>query len=173
MKPVFQTSFFDPEDETRGNCLHACIASIFEWSIDFLDLPNPCYSQDVIDWTNRYWPGWQCVDMDYRTNYLESSKPTEERPEGGWVYDDPSEWFAPHYGYWIGTIYSPRIKRPKSDPYWPRSGLHAVVMKGYKLAHDPHPEGLKEIGDETILGALYWVVSDPALALTSTAERVY
>lgn len=163
MIPINQTSFYDPEDETRGNCLHACIASIFHLEIDSIGLPDICYAQDVINWTNQRYSGWQCINQDWCTNYQVASEPTDERPQGGWVYHDPEYLVAPHYGYWIGAIYSPRIKLEKSNPYWPRSGYHAVVMKGYNCVHDPHPEGNIDF-EGPVLNGIWWVVADPFLA---------
>lgn len=166
MKPVDQTRFYIPgpyplaEDKERGNCLSACVASIFEISIEEAEEAS-VYSSNVREWIEDRFPG---VSIAERTL---GARPTD-RAE---ILTDFMSWPKQppyHSGFWIGTFWSPRIlDRPMygcgcpwddDDEYvGPDSdckfchgephrryhgidwGLHAVVLKGGRVAWDPHP----------------------------------
>lgn len=117
MKPVDQDQLHDPPDSI-GNCFRACIASVFEIDIDEVDIPEleqTLWDGDdwfslVVDWA------WS---KDYAVWFWYNSNPHGKQiPVQG--IDDR---------YLIATGPSPRHQ--DTD--------HAVVFKGNKLAHDPHP----------------------------------
>lgn len=165
MKPIEQTRFYVPgdsifePDRERGNCLSACIASIFEVSIEDAESAAE-YASNTREWVEARFPGVSIAER-------ELGKRPRDRAEILTDYQSwPSE--APyHNGFWIGTFWSPRIlDRPmygcgcpwdeqdnfvgaNPDCRWCAGeplrrymgvdwGMHAVVMKGGKVAWDPH-----------------------------------
>jgi hypothetical protein len=168
MKPVFQDRFYSPDDDLRGNCVAACVASIFEYPYcAAVGLPDATLPEELAAWTVKHHPALFLHEADFRSNYREVAEPSEELPYGRWDYDDPEDFTPPHPGYWIASVYSPRVVRPESDAYYPHPGLHAVVMKGERCVHDPHPEGAATEEQPVALGAEWWAVADPAKLYTS------
>lgn len=149
-------------DSPPGDCLPACIASIFELDLD--DAPGlGGRNQQIWDWLALNYPG---IGMAAR-DWLEPRKDVH------------------HKGFWIATTVSPRYResvchycnavRAESEPpyFWRRDecphcngtgqqrGLHAVVMEHGKLAWDPHPQATWP--DELpIVGETYFTVTDPS-----------
>jgi len=147
----------------RGNCVAACIASIFELPLSDVDLPDGCGSNELMEWSHGRWPWLECRVVDYGQNYREVEPPSDENPEGRWEYDLPTEQPpAPTIGYWIASVVSPRGVL-QSGPYRGSPILHAVVMRGGVVAWDPHPGR-----DEAPLGptvmATWWIARNPARA---------
>lgn len=139
MIPVYQDTFGHQE----GNCAWACIASIFELCLDDLrgERSGPTdYNLRV--WTEENLPDHEYHYVDRARNYHlvpGPSVPEHPYPER-WCYDVPEGPFLPpEPEYWIGVIFSLEITRPPEDPYYPMPGLHAVVMRGIEMVHDPHP----------------------------------
>jgi len=115
MKPIFQTSY----GKGQGNCLGACVASILELD----EIPEyrntSCQLADLHNWLLER--GIHLLRIDKSLN-----------PEGDGDPHPEIEWpimSAISNGYWIASGISPR------------GILHAVVMKGTDMVHDPHPEG--------------------------------
>lgn len=140
MIPVTQTTLYDPDDDTRGNCIAACIASIFETDIDHIDLRGGPTWHDIWDWTEKYMPDLKFFNQDYGTNYRVE--------DGVWKYDFPEPDTVKHPpgfedDYWILSAESPRIIL-QSGEFKGMPGLHAVVMKGNDIVWDPHPNAKEE-----------------------------
>jgi hypothetical protein len=130
MKPVFQTKF----DWGQGNCAHACIASIFELPLEEVDATlKDSYAQTIIDWTKQHLPHLEFHNRDLAYNYQVTKNEK-------WTYDVPKEWNPPTDEYWMAAVESRGLKRPDDDPYYPLPALHAVVMHGRELVHDPNPK---------------------------------
>lgn len=113
MKPIHQTML----NNTNGNCLQACIASIFELDLD--EVPN---FMDADDWEKAYHEYLMNLGYYYLTFDIKEMKK-----------DHPS--FIPH-GYHLIIGESPRS--PEDDSY-----NHCVVGYNGEIAHDPVPEGSK------------------------------
>lgn len=171
-----------PDGPQFGDCYRACIASIFALPYEAVpDLRGD--TQKMMAWLREFAPG---VSVRSRTlgpvldeHGLDSWKawPTEHREDG----------------YWIAIVRSPRIpdvetfgcgcadRVPGGDPAckWChgepgkrsmgiRWGLHAVVMFGWHLAWDPHPDSDGKIGP--IRAAETFHLADPAPAIRALAS---
>lgn len=114
MKPIQQTIFVSP----HGNCLQACVASIFELELDqvpnFVDDKNWLYALQEFCAIFGVFP--YIVDLRNR--------------DPGIQFGYEGKWFS------IVTGKSPR------GPY-----LHAVVSYNGKIIHDPYPGGDGKLGD--------------------------
>lgn len=114
----------------RGNCLAACVASIFEVPLtSFTDVYD---SQSLWRWLGKYVPG---IGMIAHTYYnlqggINEVELGARRPEG---YTG-----LPGATPWIAVVRSPRTDH-----------MHCVVMINDKLAWDPHPERDMGIGKQT------------------------
>lgn len=129
MKPVDQTMFADRVANRGGNCMSACIASLLD-----LDIAKvPYFMGDLsADEPDEVWQA--------RINRWLA-------PRGLYFMHFRTKGFTRWPpGYFILTGRSPR-------------DLHAVVAKGGKIVHDPHPsrDGLKSIDGFALLVPL-----DPA-----------
>lgn len=106
MKPVDQT-FFGPEE---GNCLQACIASLFELPLE--DVPHFVLEENWVkaldDWLIKY--DLQSVDVDLK--YMRTQ--------------DDDMWMPSGYHLICGES--------------SRECSHAVVGYKGKIVHDPHPD---------------------------------
>jgi len=122
MEPIKQTIFGKP----NGNCLAACVASIFE--VDLEEVPN------FGEWKS-YW-----ID-ELRKYCIEKHNmyPLILQPM---TYDGKEKVKYP--GYYIAS-------GPAA-----RGLLHSVILFDGKLAHDPHPDnsGIKSVNDLIVFLAL-------------------
>jgi hypothetical protein len=126
----------------RGDCLRACVASVFELPIE--DVPH-FVAED--DWWNawRRWTEDRGFILGNAFHSFEDDDPTN-------LNGHPSEGI-----YWIATVKSPRLVKEDGTP-----GLHVVVMRGGELAWDPHP-GPKKGEHLGFVGHGYlFVAPDPA-----------
>lgn len=165
-----------PDGPQRGDCLAACIASIFEvpyWDVSHFDGT----AQPVYEWTRDHYPGVECV---YRM--LGAGWKDIERIGDHEVW--PTEHREP--GFWVASIWSPRIpdretfgcgcadRTPGGNPEceWchgkphERSmgiswGLHAVVMRDNRLVWDPDPDRDPDL-KLRFRGAMTWRIANPA-----------
>lgn len=152
MRPIYQDRF----SYGNGNCFWACVASIMEIPLDNLRY-GPPYDHEVAAWTKREQPYLTHHSVHLGRNYrLVDHPPSPGHPHPQrWVYDDAGDdWEPPTDDYWIGTIWSPGLKRPKDDPYLCRP-LHAVVMLGRDVVHDPNPN-YKEPRMTGLVGQTWW-----------------
>jgi len=66
MRPVYQTTF----GEEQGNCLQACVASIFEVALEdvphFIKLADP--EEEMQQFVKRYGLYWYCLAVDRHNN---------------------------------------------------------------------------------------------------------
>ncbi len=134
MRPVTQTSFYDPDappDKQRGNCLTAVVASLLELPIDAV----PNFVQDHVDHDADEWNWWTRLhrfigEHGHEMHYLRSKwGPTES------VFPEP----VPGEPYTVSGI-SPRDPRIH----------HIVIYRDGEMVHDPHPDrtGLATIDDQ-------------------------
>lgn len=133
MKPVFQ----DRKGFGQGNCVWACIASIFEIPLDTLRYPPP-FTEDVLAWTKEHYPALEFHNVDLGFDYRLRDVPGIPEGEQRWHYRLRRKWEPPTDDYWIASVDSQGLMRPVEDPYYPMPALHAVVMKGRDLVHDPN-----------------------------------
>jgi len=117
MKPVQQTIV----NNINGDCLRACIASIFEKDIN--DVPN---FMDADDWESAYHKYLASLGYYYLTFDIKVMRKDHSN-------------CVPH-GYHLIIGVSPRS--PEDDPY-----NHCVVGYNGKIVHDPVPEGEKGKGE--------------------------
>lgn len=162
---VEQTSLYDGTG-TKGNCVAACVASIFGVTLGWLEekgiVPGSGF-QDVASWTSEHWPGLEYRERDLCTNF----RVVEGEGRGGeddrWEYDLPdpeTHHDPPACGYWIAHVVSPRGFL-KSGPYRGMPIQHAVVMRGANMVWDPHPQ--RDMGVGQLVGMGWWIVRDPLL----------
>lgn len=165
-----------PDGPQRGDCVAACLASIFEMPYeDCAEVQGD--SQGVFKWTRKHFPGVRA-----ETRVL--------RPlDGPERIGDHVNWLTGHHeqGYWMAAIWSPRIPdremtgcgctdrtdgagdpdcewchgRPAERNLGILWGLHAVVMFNDQLVWDPHPDADP---NATLYfnSATTWYVEDPA-----------
>lgn len=165
MIPVEQRRLWRPDDHPdgpqRGDCMRACVASIFETSYEDAEGIDGT-TQTLFDWVRPRYPGIRARCQQLTGNDPETLESYKQWPTTHW--ED---------GYWIAAVWSPRIPdreefgcgcpehtedgKPDPDCRWchgkpeTRSmgifwGLHAVVMRGGELAWDPHPERTGTVG---------------------------
>lgn len=118
-KKVYQTTFFDEKKGTRGNCLRACVASLFGDDIDnvpFFEQMKPGQWQDPLEHYLKT-KGYELDGCNYINN------PDDPKPE---IADMPTI-----DGYFIMNGESPRGVKTG----------HSVIYKDGELYHDPHPDG--------------------------------
>jgi hypothetical protein len=111
MKPVNQSIFHDPSNNSFGDCYRACIASILELNIE--DVPHFMLEHDwrkrirnILLFLKKY--NYTLYSVDGLTDY---------------TLEGENEYF-------IVSGNSPRNKNNK----------HAVVGYKGKIVHDPHPD---------------------------------
>lgn len=138
MKPVYQDRFGYGE----GNCVWACIASIFEIPLESLhgERAGPC-DADLTKWTDRAMPHLEYRYEDCAYDYeLVPGPSTEKHPHPErWTYKVPATFKPPPVQFWGATVWSPKLKHPIDSPWYGMPGLHMVVMEGDKMIHDPNP----------------------------------
>lgn len=166
-----------PDGPQRGDCVAACLASIFELPYEQCAEVDGT-SQSIFAWTRDRFPGIRAG--------IRVVRPLGDGPE---KLGDHLTWPTSHLeqGYWMAGIWSPRIPdeemrgcgcadrtggagdpgcehcggRPAERSLGILYGLHAVVMHGHELAWDPHPER-----DPTATlyfdSATSWHVEDPS-----------
>ena len=136
MIEVEQTEFADytAVPVRRGNCLAACVASIFEVPLSRLE--GVYDSQALWRWLEKHFPG---VGMIART-YDESVPFGSRVPEG----------FTGKPGLtpWIAVVQSPRTPH-----------AHCVVMVADRLEWDPHPQREDGVGPQ--LGDYVFTLDTP------------
>jgi hypothetical protein len=135
--PVDQDRFGFPGDTELGNCFTACVASLLEMPL--ADVPLFVAEDEWWDYFKRWLRerGWYPL-------MFETKPDASDAPEG----------------LYIAGGQSPR--RP-DDP----CALHAVIARGAKVVHDPHPsrEGLLTRQDAIVLVPL-----DPCRLTRETSE---
>lgn len=151
MIPIFQTKFGYGE----GNCAHACIASIFELPLKLVDFEVADWDE-IQAWTALNFPELTVGEIDLAFN-------VEEKSNGRWAYEVPNTWEPPTGAYWMASVNSRNLQRPESDPYYPMPALHAIVMKGRQIAHDPNPNNPYMIGGspERVVMQTFWTKKTP------------
>ncbi len=119
MRRVDQTTFGSP----GGNCFSACVASMFELSID--DVPYFMGDEsDGDEWCHRF-EKWLCPRGLYPVLLGIDPDPPKDDHKNAW---------RPQ-GLYILSGKSPRdTGENKDDPL-----LHSVLARGHRLIHDPHP----------------------------------
>lgn len=113
MKPVFQDKFYEPgipNEEQRGNCLSAVIASLLE--LDLHEVPN--FVQIDVDGGQNWW--------EHLLEFLSKRGLTIY-----WVTDEVK---PEQDEYYTVSGLSPRGN----------GIYHIVIYQNGKMVHDPHPD---------------------------------
>lgn len=133
MKPVEQTETADytVDPPVRGNCLAACVASIFEVPLD--SLAGVYDSPALWEWLTERFPG---IGMVAHTYYGDGSDEIHGVPLGSRRPEGHTG--LPGATPWIAVVQSPRTAH-----------MHCVVMVGHQLAWDPHPQRDQGVGEQT------------------------
>lgn len=105
----------------RGNCLAACVASIFE--VPLTDFKGVYDNHALRRWLGEYFPA---VGMISRTYFVLGSDQIQEVKLGSRRPDGYTN--LPGLTPWIATVRSPRTTH-----------AHCVVMINDQLEWDPHP----------------------------------
>lgn len=116
MKPVLQTKF-----GLQGNCLTACLASLFELTIDEV----PCFHEGIPEGTPQNDPEMVPIFWDNVHKFVNSKGFGMFHLEG----DLALQTISIMGGYFLVGGKSPR------------GYSHSVIYTKEGLAHDPHPEG--------------------------------
>ena len=134
MKPIMQTKFTNIDWTVHGNCLSACLASLFELSLDEV----PALENANGEWFSLVWEFLKTRNCTYAgTHWIRDYAETH-------LIDDKPAWW--HYltersdgidGYFIVSGLSPRT--------WVKRG-HSVIYHNGVMVHDPYPgaKGLLE-----------------------------
>ncbi len=138
MKPIFQTRFggADSAEEDQGDCMAACLASIFEVGLD-----------EVPDFTGSITSGgWffhlQTWLKKRNLSLLMLPKDAKDIP----------------MGYAMAAVLSHTLENPKDG--------HMIVVRDGRLAHDPNPNNSdKKEEDYTITGYWAFTCVNPALGV--------
>lgn len=135
---VVQTELADysVKPPVRGNCLAACVASIFE--VPLAGLPDVYDSQSLWRWLNEHFPAIGMISHVYYDRYATSIDPNkiEGVPLGSRVPIGFTN--LPGATPWIAVV------RSRRTPH-----MHCVVMIGDKMVWDPHPARDLGVGDQT------------------------
>lgn len=116
----------------RGNCLAACVASIFERPLRDL---YGIYDERGIDiWLRGAHPALICN----RRHHFGPAPSDDYAPVPLGSEVPPSA--LPGAVLWIASVQSPRTDH-----------LHCVVMRGSELAWDPHPRREMGVGDQHVM----------------------
>lgn len=141
MIKVYQTKFggLDNSIEEQGNCFQACLASVLEIPLE------QCF--DV----RRYGDG---IWFDELNKWL-----ADYELACVWVYlpENKEVTFTLPLGYHLAEVKSTTLSKGEN---------HVVVIKDYKLEHDPNPHAIN-IGD--LVGIYLFVPLDAAKAKKSLA----
>lgn len=167
MKKIYQTKFIKIDEygialeKSFGNCLSACLASIFNRPLT--DIPDIDSAEKLYNWTKQVNEGIAPIIILY------------DRPE------DKIRNF--HSGYWIAGVLSKRFKRKcnkctscekimsesflfdiSNCPWCGGSsisdGEHTIVMNKNEIIFDPHPNAINI--DYQFISEIYWEVDDPS-----------
>ena len=139
MIPVFQTKFGGadaPEDE-QGNCMAACLASIFELKLS--EIPDFAASGIKSG-------GWFLHLQRWLTDRNLSLLMLPAKP-----IDVPA-------GYAMAAVDSETLPNPKDG--------HMVVVNNGILAHDPNPNAKRGPDDYNVTEYYAFTVRDPASSFT-------
>ncbi len=117
----------------------ASIFEIEEADLKLYDFLAPD-KDDTRKWTELVHPELEFHDEDcaYDFELIDADLAWGGDPQR-WTYKVPDSFEAPTARFWIASVFSPGLTRPTTDPYYPMPALHAVVMRGKKLVHDPNP----------------------------------
>lgn len=155
MKPVYQNQL----GWGAGDCAWACVASIFELELADLGIEQiapPC-DADLRKWTECRFPNVRFCYEDICTDFdLVEADPSWGGDAFRWVYKVPSDFEPPPVEYWMASVFSLGLQPPPEYPYYPFPGLHAVVMRGKDLAHDPNPRYTNDMLYSPVLMKTWW-----------------
>ncbi len=120
MKPIFMTKFGGAEapEEEQGNCMAACLASLFELELD--DVPD--FGGKI---NNGTWYGILNVWLAQRNLEL-SFYPVKNV-------------ILPMLGYYMLAVKSTTLKNPNDG--------HMVIAQNGTVVHDPNPNA-KSVGEK-------------------------
>jgi hypothetical protein len=151
VRPVEQTELVPGGN---GNCVAACVASIFDVPLSdcYPDIPLGGDFNAVCRWTDARYPGLAACSVDFFD--AEAWKPIRRPLED-------VEWPTHRRSFWIAFVESPRAAAAGVLDSYGLPTQHAVVMHGSELAWDPHPR--RDMGVGPCCGKLWWEVRNPAV----------
>ena len=118
---------------TNGDCMRACVASVFELPIE--EVPN--FMEDGDDYFSSKLGAWcferNLIPMDCQISWDD-------------VRNDLKDIYIIAHGQ------SPRSSNEKCR--------HAVIYKGNKMVHDPHPAREGVVEEEDILQCTMFMIKD-------------
>lgn len=115
---------YDVDPPIRGNCLAACVASIFEVSLN--RVKRVYDSQTLWTWLAAYLPAVGMISRNYEASGVLVGSCVPSGFTG-----------LPGLTPWIATVRSPRT-----------SHAHCVVMVADRLVWDPHPRREMGVGEQ-------------------------
>jgi hypothetical protein len=125
--------------------------------IETLRYPPPT-DTDLAKWTSDTFDSieYHYSDLAHNFRVVEGFPDVEGVGTGRWAYDLPEVWEPPTEDYWMASVCSLGLKRPVEDPYYPMPALHAVVMRGASLVHDPNAAYADRVPYEPTVVAQSW-----------------
>lgn len=141
MIPVVQSIVGSGADgQPPGDCVRACVASIFELPID--RVPHFTDGAEPWIWAMEKWLAPFGLTLE-REDYREG--PSDNHPR------------RYHDGWWIASVISENID----------GATHAIVMHETDVRHDPSPSPRRT--PYRFVGECYFVAADPALIRRAVA----
>lgn len=157
MKAVDQR-YYRGQLRPMGDCVAACVASIFELSLDevphFVEIMYQRQARHDVEkeWEQSWWGllnrwAW---DFGIGVNRLTYSQNNERISSKVPLHYHP--------GYWIGSVES-------RDPALAEMAntFHAIVMQGYDVVHDPNPDSRVKKIPYRFCGETWFELAHPEL----------
>lgn len=121
-----QTSFYDPEDDSSGNCTQAAVASLLDLPLD--SVPNFKEADTVLG----FWDAFE--DFLLEQGFWTLRKDSNYCPEGYYLAGGPAERGCDH----MVVMHSGKLVH---DPHFSRAGLLKVEHVWLLIPVDPaqHP----------------------------------
>lgn len=161
MKPIDQR-YYRGQMRPMGDCVAACVASIFEMSLDevphFVEI---MYQRAARHDLSKEWQFTQQGLMNaWAWSFGVGVGYTYYRTRTGKrIYRKTPLCY--HGGYWIAAVMSRDAAVRKASP----EASHAVVMLGYEVAHDPNPDSRAVQRPYRYVGELWFEVAHPQIWL--------
>lgn len=159
MKPVDQR-YWRPECREVGDCLAACVASMFELDLD--EMPHLMrwailrHERHLEEGPASWWGPLNDWASDFGLGVNALWYPRERRKPRSW-----------HPGWWIAIVRS-----RSSDPTVDASSSHAVLMWANELRHDPNPDSRDWPEPYRYRGEIWFEVYEPKVLYDAIDWRV-
>lgn len=147
-----------------GDCVRACVASIFEMELDevphFVEI---MYQRQARHELSKEWEHTQWGLMNsWAWSFGIGVNQVTYQSQGHYLWsDEPLQY---HPGYWIGTVQSrdPAVAK-MNEKEKPGRSTHAVVMNGPDLVHDPNPDSRAKLMPYRFGGETWFELAHPEL----------